>query len=138
MGGFKIYPNYDEKYYSLSKEEKEKLTKEEKEMIAKVESVVNDFSIARNQVDQFADMNIIGSSPIVKTTHWVGKLQLEVGFQQHGDGIFRNYVMGDVTAFLQFGQQKSYSYYVLDRFIHAKTKSYDNSVYWEYFTVDTH
>ena len=51
-------------------------------------------------MDQMADLSIIGSYPIVTKATWLGKLQLEVGFQQHCDGILRNNIMTDVTSFL--------------------------------------
>jgi hypothetical protein len=68
MGGFKILPNYDIK----DKESKK----------AKIiDSMVDDFVLSRMQIDQTVDLNIMTESPIVKKARWLGKLQMEVGFQ---------------------------------------------------------
>ena len=45
--------------------------------------------------------------------------------------------MTDVTSFFQFGQSTNYVFYALEQFLITKVKSYDNSLYWEYFTLDT-
>lgn len=43
MGGFRMYPNYNKKYNTMSKEEKEALSKEEKLEISTIDTQVDNF-----------------------------------------------------------------------------------------------
>jgi hypothetical protein len=63
-----------------------------------VDSEVNKFSIAREQVNSEADLSIINGNPIVKSIAWLGRMQLDTGYQMHGGSFMKHNSFTDVTS----------------------------------------
>mgnify|MGYP006103526773 CR=1 FL=1 len=99
--GFEVKPNYDGIGDEKSKDKKvaaaAKAAKDE------INKKVNMFQMSRSQVNSVADLKSIGVNPIIKQVKLLGRIQFEVGFQQHADTYFRKHILRDVTTWFYVG-----------------------------------
>ena len=68
----------------------------------------------------------------------MGRIQLEIGYQQHCDTWFRHVSVTDFTSWFSFKKPNHYKFYKLQNWIKEKVINYGESdqVYIEWMTLD--
>jgi hypothetical protein len=101
--GVKHRPNYDSiKTKPMKLSDKQAINKE-----------VDNFEVAREQINQIADFNLHdGSNPISKAKpKWHGRHQLEVGYHQQADSYLQVNSFIDFNSWVSFNPTNTYTFY---------------------------
>jgi hypothetical protein len=94
--------------------------------------------MARGQVVPNLSLKVVKGNPVSEKVSFEGWIQLEYGYEQHGDTWYEHHLLKDNTGWLEFiGQKREYVFYKIAKILLNRIKSQGSSItlYSEWMTI---